>query len=98
MTDLIRSGMDNIKFLRVSGLVLDKAAWSPFSSEAKFCGVCFPNLNSSSRIDQRISIGFRSGVSWQVKHLSASDRYVMASKPGSGPLSRMTCVIVLLDD
>ena len=52
MTDLIRSGMDNIKFARV-GL-------RAFPSEAKFCGV-FLHLSFSSRIDQRFSIGFRSG-------------------------------------
>ena len=58
MTDLIRFGMDNIKFLRVSGLILDQAAWSAFSSEAN-SGV-FLHL-SFLRIDQRFSIGFRSG-------------------------------------
>ena len=61
MTDLIRSGMDNIKFVRVFGLILVQAAWSAFSNEAKFCGVYSSHLSSYSRIDQRFSIGFRSG-------------------------------------
>ena len=61
MTDLIRSGMDNIRFMRVSGLILDQAAWMAFLVKPNHGRVFLSHLRSSSRIEQRFSIGFRSG-------------------------------------